>query len=298
MSVLLAIKDWDEVFEDRRSRAVDRLQFLACRVLDRKSEAYAILVALPGGVEAYGVFWALVLVAARCMPRGILSDDKGPLTAPRLAAKTRMPVDCIERAIVLLSRSDVGWLVSVDGAPSARRPRAVQIDESAVRAPSDPPSERRADGAKSLCAPSARATATQQQQNTTATTTATGDAAAAAVGFSGEEVQARAAYLRRRPDWLADGKPWISTAEAERLASSAIGPTDVDRAIRDAREARHLSNPAGVAIKSLRAAATANAATGRHAGGLDPASGAPGHSDAPYRIVVQANGTNGRSVGA
>lgn len=257
MSVLWAIKDWDEVFEDRRSRAVDRLQFLACRVLDRKSEAYAILVALPGGVEAYGVFWALVLVAARCSPRGILADDKGILTPSRLAAKTRMPCEAIERAIGLLTRADIGWLVPSDSAPSARRPRDAQTATSAVGAPSDPPSERRADGGKGNCAPSARAT--QQQHNINSNSNS---AAAAGVALTGEEVEQRRAWLAKRPDWLPEGKPWIEPGVAAELASMpALMPENVNVVFKAAKDSRsQLKNPAGFIVKRLREVAAGGGA--------------------------------------
>lgn len=259
MTTTLAIKDWNEVFEDRRSRAVSRLHFLVCRVLDRKSEAYACLVALPGGVEAYGVFWALILVAARCPTRGILADEKGILTPVRLAARTRMPADVIERSIDLLTRPDVGWLVRAVSAPSARRPRAVESDESDARSPLDPPSERREDGGNGHCAPSARATNTLHNPTTTATST--GVAAAAAVIHSGGEAEreraGREAYLRKRPEWMPEGKPWISRGMCGELSRLPLSIEDVDEAYREGRECRLTAdNPAGIVIAALRKAAS------------------------------------------
>lgn len=251
MSVTWAIKDWHEVFEDYRSREVARLQFLHCRVLDRKSEAYAILVAQDGGVEAYGVFWALVLIAARCPARGVLADDKGTLTISRLAARARMSVAVVEHAVAMLSHPQVGWLVvhSTDGAPTAHRPNTDGSRENT--------DERRKTTDEPPTKPGVRTERARDttQQNTT--TTATGRAAAAAAAvLSSEEVEARKAYLRKRPDWLPDGKPWIDASVVAELASMPrLDQATVESVYRVARDGRlTMKNPAGLIVKRLRAA--------------------------------------------
>lgn len=268
MSVAWSIKDWNEVFEDHRSREVTRLHYLPCRVLDRKSDAYATLVTMDGGVEAYGVFWALVLIAARCPVRGVLSDDRGPMTAIRLAVKSRLPVNSVERALGLLSMPEVGWLQQVssthevptdcrrgaDAPPTACRPNADRnvktdddLSQTADEVPTKPP----------LGAERAR---NSTQQHTTATATATGGdeqrgAAAAAVELSAEEIAGRAAYLQARPAWLGEAKRWLSPgAVREFAADPRVSQAVVDEAYAEGKAARTLDNPAGVVIKRIRAA--------------------------------------------
>jgi len=135
------IKQWNDVFEDFRSRQVGRLRFLPFD-LTRNSEAYQGLVASDRGIAAYGVFWALVLVAARCPVRGVLSDEKGPFTVRRLAVRTRMSEEAINDAIQILTDQEIGWLEVVacenqttsndatampeTETPTAQRPRNVQ----------------------------------------------------------------------------------------------------------------------------------------------------------------------------
>jgi hypothetical protein len=81
-------------------------------------------------------------------------------------------------------------------------------------------------------------------------------AAAAAVVLTDEEIKARAAYLRRRPDWLPDGRPWIEPSViAELAAMPLLDQATVDCVYRVAREGRlTMRNPAGLVVKRLRAA--------------------------------------------
>lgn len=174
------IKQWGDVFEDFRSRQVGRLRFLPFD-LTRNSEAYPGLVASARGIAAYGVFWALVLVAARCPERGVLSDEKGPFTVRRLAVRTRMSEEAISDAIAMLTDPEIGWLEVVacktttttnvatampeTETPTAQRPRNVQPatadPPNNVGATSEDPTD--SDGATS---PRARAQNTTGQDRT------------------------------------------------------------------------------------------------------------------------------------
>jgi len=266
-----AIKDWDTVFEDHRSREVVRLAFLHARVLDRKSDAYAMLVAQEGGIEAYGVFWALVLVAARCPVRGVLADDKGVLTPLRMSIKAGIPLAPVERAIPMLSAPEIGWLVvrAAGGATTDCRPGADAPptgcrrgdDETTQTADGLPKSADEVPTKPHLGAERAR---NSTQQHTTATATATGDttkppnaaaAAAAAVGLSCEEIESRAAYLSRKPSWLGESKRWLSPAAVREFAGDVrVTEAVVAEAYAEGKAARTLSNPAGVVIKHIRQA--------------------------------------------
>jgi hypothetical protein len=272
-----AIKDWDEVFEDYRSREVARLQWLICRVLDRKSDAYALLVAREGGVEAYGVFWALVLIAARCPRRGTLVDDRGPLTIDRLAVKTRMPIAVIARAIEMLTDHDVGWLVQVDepvhgrgakslspsehrpttdGAPTDHRRRTDQTGESTDE------SDKSTDGPPSVPPLRTERARDNTQQHTTSTPTPTGAAVGDDDGEASQSggLESRKAYFRKRPDWWPSSKPWLSDRAVKELAGMTAGFTNeqVAELMADTRrQCAGLTAPAGYLINRFREAAQA-----------------------------------------
>lgn len=117
-----AIKQWDEVFEDFRSREVSRLVYVRWP-LDRKSEACALLMQTREGIFTFGIFARLVEVAARGTPRGVLRDEKGPLTPARLQARTGISAKLLERGISILSGPECGWLIPWDEPPTAHRPR-------------------------------------------------------------------------------------------------------------------------------------------------------------------------------
>ncbi len=150
------IKDWNEVFEDYRSREVARLRF-ALWPLDRKSEACALLMQSEKGIFAFGVFARLVEVAARGNPRGVLRDEKGPLTPPRLAVRTGISAKHLERAICILKAPDCGWLIPWSEDDPAHRPRT----------------DTRTDGAPMDSATCAGARARLTQPNRTNTPTGT-----------------------------------------------------------------------------------------------------------------------------
>lgn len=80
--------------------------------------------------------------------------------------------------------------------------------------------------------------------------------AAPAAGLSPELVQSNAEYLRRKPDWLPEGKPWLTNDAVMEFADSWLTGDDVNRVMREARDSRKtLSNPAGFIVKELRAIA-------------------------------------------
>jgi len=108
--VVWAIKDWDEVFETRHSRAEKGPRRYLLVPTDRQSEAYVSLMGSVGGQATYGVFVGLCRIAARCPKRGVLADEKGPYTARRIAEKLRASVASVNRSIEMLSHPSIGWL--------------------------------------------------------------------------------------------------------------------------------------------------------------------------------------------
>lgn len=78
-------------------------------------------------------------------------------------------------------------------------------------------------------------------------------AAPAAAGLSPETVKSNAEYLRRKPDWLPEGKPWLTHGAVAEFADSWLTADDVSRVLREAKDSRKtLDNPAGWIVKQLR----------------------------------------------
>lgn len=117
------IKDWDSVFENRRTRELDGLRYV-CWPTSQNSEAFNVLIRTNAGREALGIFGALVQWAARAPVRGTLVDHKGPLTPARFAARFSVPEADAVAAFELLASPLIGWLESADQAPTDRRPGA------------------------------------------------------------------------------------------------------------------------------------------------------------------------------
>lgn len=258
-----AIKQWNDVFEDYRSRPVARLRFLPFD-LTRNSEAYRMLVSSRKGVEAYGVFWALALAAARCPVRGVLADERGrELSTQRLAVKTGMSAEAIDDAIAILSSEDIGWLVrvqcphpagnavsddsaSTNGASSAHRPTA-QIHRPRIDEPSKIIVGASSD-AQNSSTPRVRAQNSNKNNNSNSNM-----GAPAAADMDPEVFNARVEYIKRRPDWLPQGKPWMTQEAAEEIAASWLDKAQVDAVLKEAKASKNtLDNPAGYVRKKLR----------------------------------------------
>jgi hypothetical protein len=62
-------------------------------------------------VAAYGVFVALVQIAAKVPVRGVLADEKGPMSDNVLAARIGCPLEVLTKALQVLTGPDVGWII-------------------------------------------------------------------------------------------------------------------------------------------------------------------------------------------
>lgn len=258
------IKDWNDVFEDYRSREVKRLAWLKFD-LGRESEAYRLLLQSREGVMAYGVFWAIVQIAAKMPVRGVLEDERGPFTPARLSLRIGTPAPLIEEAIAILTRPDVGWLIPLaapapaDCPPTQPPPRAHARADCAAHAPPGhhppttdgaPATHRPANGiAPGLaCAHSGSGTQNPEQTTTsTSTSTLTG-------ARDPEDLGRVAEFLTRRPPWLAEGVAWIDLQTALDLAAlPGLNQQTYGSAWLKTKERRKtLKNPAGYFVSQLR----------------------------------------------
>ena len=120
---MYAIKNWNGIFENNRSRQLDEPTYVNWPVR-RDSEGFASLMRDAKGMAAFGLFGALVQWFGRqpstIRRAGVLADDKGPMTPERFAVRTGAQARDVRAAWERLV--SVGWLVS-DGQVTADRPQ-------------------------------------------------------------------------------------------------------------------------------------------------------------------------------
>jgi hypothetical protein len=114
---MYAIKSWNDIFENNRSRTFDEPKYVNWPVR-RDSEGFASLMRDAKGMAAFGVFGALVQWIGRQPVRnrrhGVLADDKGPMTPERFAVRMGAPIRDVRAAWDRLV--SIGWLVTVTAA--------------------------------------------------------------------------------------------------------------------------------------------------------------------------------------
>lgn len=104
------IKNWDERYENNRSRRVKDLQWVPTPN-HHDGDGFIHVMSVPDAAEAFAGWMLILQVASRCHPRGTLVRANGtPHNAASLAAKTRGQVTWFKKALKLLSGPDVGWL--------------------------------------------------------------------------------------------------------------------------------------------------------------------------------------------
>lgn len=81
--------------------------------INLNGDHYAVLMSDAEGQRAYGIFAALVALAAVMPCKGLLADVDGALSARSVAAKIRVPLKDYESAVRLLSAPEIGWLQPV-----------------------------------------------------------------------------------------------------------------------------------------------------------------------------------------
>lgn len=112
MKKALHIKDWIENFTVSQSRREINNPRWVPVPIRMDGARYRLLTAKSRGEEYFGIFMALVEVAAGCvMPGWLINKDHRPLTVEQIAAKTGMRGPKIAKAIEVLSSDEIGWLV-------------------------------------------------------------------------------------------------------------------------------------------------------------------------------------------
>ena len=106
---LYKIRDWSKLFENNRSRTVERLAWVA--IPNRHDgENYSALITSKDGAELFAAWCLIVQVASKCSPRGtLLKGDGKPHDAGSLALKTRAPEKWFDKCLNYLS-ANTDWL--------------------------------------------------------------------------------------------------------------------------------------------------------------------------------------------
>lgn len=112
---LLQVRAWAQLYENNRSRELGKTSWFPIPN-DLSAYSYVELVAHADGAAHFGVWNALLMVASKAKPRGLLiREDRQPHTAESLARVTRLPHDVIEARIVRLL--EIGLLETGDNKP-------------------------------------------------------------------------------------------------------------------------------------------------------------------------------------
>lgn len=115
MADILRIVDWEENFENSRTRRIENLRWVPIPN-KHDSDGYTTILDHPDGPAHYACWVVITQVASKCHPRGTLlrAPQQGHDSAS-LARVTRIPQELFESAIPRLLA--VGWLerISSDG---------------------------------------------------------------------------------------------------------------------------------------------------------------------------------------
>lgn len=101
---------WQDIYERNRTREMVDMKWIPVPV-DLSGDGFTLTMEQPDGPALYGTFIALLLVAARCEPRGTLVRSNGmPHDAASLKRKTGIPEKAITRALEWFTSKELKWL--------------------------------------------------------------------------------------------------------------------------------------------------------------------------------------------
>lgn len=109
---VLRIRNWNDHFENNRTRELRRLDWVP---IPNKMDGngYTMLLDHPAGAAHYGCWCAIALIASKCDVRGTLQKDGRSLDSAALARMSRMPQPIMSEALLRLV-SEIEWIEEVD----------------------------------------------------------------------------------------------------------------------------------------------------------------------------------------
>lgn len=113
MADLYRIRNWEENFENNRTRELKRMPWVPIPT-DLSNDSYIELIEHKNGAAHFGVWIACVEVAANSHPRGTLTRNGGtPHDSFSLHRRTRIPQVLIEQALERLCSPPINWIECV-----------------------------------------------------------------------------------------------------------------------------------------------------------------------------------------
>lgn len=122
---LYRISNWSKIFENNRSRSIEKLTWVAIPN-HHDGENFAAIMQHPDGAIIYAAWMLIVQVASRCRPRGVLVRPDGtPLTPESLNLKTRAPASWFATALQYIE-TQTDWMEVEDYMAGERQPGVSQ----------------------------------------------------------------------------------------------------------------------------------------------------------------------------
>ena len=109
MTTRYRVRDWDQHFENSRSRDYKKLDWVPIPN-KHDGKGYRRLIALENGPALFAAWVLIVQVASKCPQRGVLADEDGPLDADDLSHKTGCPAEVFAQAFNALCQPKIGWM--------------------------------------------------------------------------------------------------------------------------------------------------------------------------------------------
>jgi len=111
---LYVIKDWDDIYENNRTRTMKRMQWVP--IPNRHDgDGFTTLVSHENGAAHLGVWLVVLQLASRSKLRGaLLRDEKRVHDEASMSRITRLPTELIAETLTRLSSEDIGWIEKLD----------------------------------------------------------------------------------------------------------------------------------------------------------------------------------------
>jgi hypothetical protein len=111
LMTLFIVRDWNDLYENNRSRELRNLLWVPVPT-KQDGDGYTDMVAMQDGAGLYGCWIGIVIVAAKCVPRGTLIRETGhPHTAQSIARVSHLPEALMARTLSVAV--GIRWLDSV-----------------------------------------------------------------------------------------------------------------------------------------------------------------------------------------
>lgn len=106
---LYRVKNWKKIYENNRSRELKEIDWVVIPN-DLSGDGYTMIIERPNGAAIYGAWCAFIILASRCIPRGVLVRKNGlPHDAESISRLTRMDKGLIQQMIAIVT-DELHWV--------------------------------------------------------------------------------------------------------------------------------------------------------------------------------------------